>query len=50
LIFPRRFCKGREGNVRVVKYEIPTSYANLHAWLELMRETLKLPSLYDLAA
>ncbi len=34
----------------VVKYEVPLSYRNLHAWMDLMRRTLKLASLYDLAA
>ena len=34
----------------VVKYEIPTGYANLHAWMDLMRGSLKLTSLYDIAA
>jgi glutathione S-transferase len=34
----------------VVKYEIPPSYKNLHAWIDLMRQTLKLGSLYDIAA
>ncbi|MFQ5903021.1 MAG: glutathione S-transferase family protein [Candidatus Binatia bacterium] len=34
----------------VVKYEVPTSYKNLHAWMDLMRRTLRLSSLYDLAA
>lgn len=33
-----------------IKYEIPSSYKNLHSWMELMRQTLKLPSLYDSAA
>ena len=31
----------------VVKYEIPAQYKNLHAWLELMRRTLKLNSLSE---
>jgi glutathione S-transferase len=31
----------------VVKYEIPAQYKNLHAWLDLMRQTLKLNSLSD---
>ena len=34
----------------VVKYEVPASYKNLHVWMELMRRSLKLPSLYDVAA
>lgn len=34
----------------VVKYEIPAGHRNLHAWLDLMRRTLKLGSLYDVAA
>ena len=34
----------------VVRYEIPASYKSLHAWMELMRKSLKLASLYDLAA
>lgn len=34
----------------VVKYEIPTSYKNLHAWMALVCQTLKLSSLDDLAA
>ncbi|TAJ79927.1 glutathione S-transferase family protein [bacterium] len=34
----------------MVKYEIPTSYKNLHAWMDLMRRSLKLASLHDLAA
>jgi glutathione S-transferase len=34
----------------VVKYEVPASYKNLHAWMDLMRRSLKLASLYDLAA
>jgi glutathione S-transferase len=33
-----------------IKYEVPTAYKNLHGWMELMRQTLKLPSLYDSAA
>jgi len=33
-----------------VKYEIPPSHKYLHTWLELMRRTLKLPSLYDVAS
>ncbi len=33
-----------------VKYEVPASYKNLHAWMDLMRRSLKLPSLYDVAA
>ena len=31
----------------VVKYEIPAGYKNLHAWMELMRQSLKLDSLSD---
>ena len=34
----------------VVRDEIPASYKSLHVWLELMRQSLKLPSLYDVAA
>jgi len=34
----------------VVKYEIPASYGSLHLWMDLMRQTLKLASLYDIAA
>lgn len=34
----------------VVKYEVPKNYKNLHAWLDLVRQTLKLGSLHDLAA
>jgi glutathione S-transferase len=34
----------------VIKYEIPANYKNLHAWMDLMRGTLNLPSLYDAAA
>ncbi|MFQ5541201.1 MAG: glutathione S-transferase family protein [Candidatus Binatia bacterium] len=34
----------------VVQYEIPASCKNVHAWMELMRQTLKLSSLYDSAA
>lgn len=34
----------------VAKYEVPKTYNNLQGWLELMRQTLKLPSLYDVAA
>ena len=34
----------------VVKYEIPAGYKSLRAWMELMRQSLKLPSLYDVAA
>lgn len=34
----------------VVKYEVPRSYDNLHAWMDLMRGSLKLASLYDTAA
>ena len=33
-----------------VKHEIPANYKNLHAWMDLMRRTLNLPSLYDIAA
>ncbi|MGH7831846.1 MAG: glutathione S-transferase family protein, partial [Candidatus Binatia bacterium] len=34
----------------VIKQEVPASYKNLHAWMDLMRRTLNLPSLYDAAA
>jgi len=34
----------------VVKYEIPASYKNLHVWMDLMRQSLKLTSLTDIAA
>jgi glutathione S-transferase len=34
----------------VVKYEIPAGYKDLHAWMDLMRRTLKLGSLHELAA
>ena len=34
----------------VAKYEVPKTYNNLQGWLELMRQTLKLHSLYDVAA
>ncbi|MFQ5681784.1 MAG: glutathione S-transferase family protein [Candidatus Binatia bacterium] len=34
----------------VVKYEVPASYKNLHAWLEVMRRSLKLASLNQSAA
>lgn len=34
----------------VAKYEVPKTYTNLQGWLELMRQTLQLPSLYDVAA
>lgn len=34
----------------VAKYEVPNTYQNLHGWMERMRQTLKLPSLYDVAA
>lgn len=34
----------------VAKYEVPKMYNNLQGWLELMRQTLQLPSLYDVAA
>ena len=33
-----------------VRYEIPASFRNVHAWMEFMRQTLKLPSLFDSAA
>ena len=32
----------------VVKYEIPADYRDLHTWMDLMRKSLKLSSLYDL--
>ena len=34
----------------VVKYEVPAGYENLHLWMDLMRESLKLSSLYDFVA
>jgi len=34
----------------VVKYEIPADYKDLHVWMDLMRESLKLSSLYDFVA
>lgn len=34
----------------VIQYEIPGSYRRVHAWMELVRQTLKLSSLYDSAA
>jgi len=34
----------------VIKYEIPAGYRNLHAWMDLMCQTLKLSSLNDIAA
>lgn len=34
----------------VVRYELPASYKNLHTWMDLMRRSLKLASLYDIAA
>ncbi len=34
----------------VVKYEIPASYRNLHAWMDLICRSVKLASLYDVAA
>ena len=34
----------------VMQYEIPASYKTVHAWMEFMRQTLKLSSLYDSAA
>lgn len=34
----------------VAKYEVPETYPNVREWIELMRQTLKLPSLYDVAA
>ncbi|MBI2358324.1 MAG: glutathione S-transferase family protein, partial [Deltaproteobacteria bacterium] len=34
----------------VAKYEVPNEYKNLHGWMDLMRQALKLPSLYDVAA
>jgi hypothetical protein len=33
-----------------IRYEIPASFRNVHAWMEFMCQTLKLPSLYDSAA
>ncbi|MDP6559194.1 MAG: glutathione S-transferase family protein [Candidatus Binatia bacterium] len=32
------------------KYEVPAGYRNLHSWMDLMRRTLKLSSLYDMTA
>jgi len=29
-------------------YQVPARYQNLHAWMDLMRRTLKLASLSDL--
>jgi glutathione S-transferase len=34
----------------VIKYEVPAEHKNLHAWMDLMRQTLKLSSLNDIAA
>ncbi|MEK6600894.1 MAG: glutathione S-transferase family protein [Candidatus Binatota bacterium] len=34
----------------VVKYELPASYKDLHKWMDLMRRSLKLASLTDMAA
>ena len=34
----------------VIKYEVPASYKDLHAWVDLMRNSLNLASLYDFAA
>lgn len=34
----------------VAQHEVPGTYKSLHGWMELMRQTLKLPSLYDVAA
>jgi len=34
----------------VVKYEVPADYKDLHVWMDLMRESLKLSSLYDFVA
>jgi glutathione S-transferase len=34
----------------VGKYEIPPAYRNVNAWMELMRQTTGLSSLYDIAA
>jgi glutathione S-transferase len=34
----------------VVKHEIPSSYKNLHVWLDRVRQSLNLSSLHDLAA
>jgi glutathione S-transferase len=31
-----------------VKYEVPQKHKNLHAWMDLMRRTVNLKSLYDL--
>ena len=33
-----------------IQYEIPASYEAVHAWMEFIRQTLKLSSLYDSAA
>lgn len=33
-----------------IRYEVPAVYKSLHGWIDLMRQTLKLPSLYDSAA
>jgi len=33
-----------------VKSEIPSNYKNVHAWMDLMRQTLNLSSINDLAA
>jgi glutathione S-transferase len=33
-----------------VQYEIPNHYKNVRTWMDLMRQTLKLTSLQDLAA
>ncbi len=34
----------------VIKYEIPASYKNLHAWMARMQRNFNLASLYDVAA
>ena len=34
----------------VVRYELPPGYKNVHTWMNLMRSSLKLASLYDIAA
>lgn len=34
----------------VVQYDIPAQYRNVRAWMDLMRKTLGLSSLYDVAA
>ena len=34
----------------VIKCEVPASYKDLHAWVDLMRKSLNLASLYDFAA